>query len=157
MALTIPQIKNRLKILWFYNTYTNFPHDRPDGWTVPANPPLAFSGPPPPEYVSPYPNPSYWPPTDVADSTEIFVLRGLHFGMTLSRFGRRPTLQSRHILLIFLRRITLLVLTMTTKNSVVLVSIRRNRCSKQLSRSSSSGDMGAISQRRALSRVLDSG
>jgi len=51
----------RLYLIWFYNTYTNIPGDRPEGWVLPGRWPSEFDGTAPREYQPPYPAPSYWP------------------------------------------------------------------------------------------------
>ncbi|MEP7218616.1 MAG: hypothetical protein ABI876_06845, partial [Bacteroidota bacterium] len=58
---SIEQIMLRLAVLWLRNTYTNIPYDYQVGDTLPTRSPDSFYAEAPPEYVSPYPNPAYWP------------------------------------------------------------------------------------------------
>ena len=55
------QLEHRLHMLWFYNTYLNIPVQKWPGWAPQPYTPAHFNDPPPPEYVSPYPDPPYWP------------------------------------------------------------------------------------------------
>ena len=70
------ELLTRLYLIWFYQTYTNIPVDRPEGWMLPGRWPSEFDGSAPREYQPPYPAPLYWPKGPVQFAGEPLSLLG---------------------------------------------------------------------------------
>lgn len=60
-AIPAADLNQRLSMLWFYKTYTNYPVQPWPNWQPQPYGPPSFLLATPPEYVSPYPDPDYWP------------------------------------------------------------------------------------------------